>query len=128
MWMPFPDLKGQAPLRLVRHVRGAGRHTPFPDLKGQAPLRLAHKRRPQHRRYSPFPDLKGQAPLRRHGELPRGSQGASFPDLKGQAPLRPVDSSAEGEKLRTLFLTSKVRLHCDGATESIYDLKSAPFS
>ena len=36
----------------------------------------------------------------------------AFPDLKGQAPLRP--GQAEGAvREAILFLTSKVRLHCD---------------
>ena len=36
-----------------------------------------------------------------------------FPDLKGQAPLRPVRESGLHPRHRRLFLTSKVRLHCD---------------
>ena len=36
---PFPDLKGQAPLRPGPAVRRAQHQGPFPDLKGQAPLR-----------------------------------------------------------------------------------------
>ena len=38
---PFPDLKGQAPLRQLRHLGPGTEVMPFPDLKGQAPLRLA---------------------------------------------------------------------------------------
>ena len=36
-----------------------------------------------------------------------------FPDLKGQAPLRRGDVDGAHDALG-LFLTSKVRLHCDG--------------
>ena len=39
---------------------------PFPDLKGQAPLRLDPQTEATERANRPFPDLKGQAPLRHH--------------------------------------------------------------
>ena len=71
-----------------------------------------------------FPDLKGQAPLRpgvatakRHNDLP-------FPDLKGQAPLRPLHGTDDAVRAATLFLTSKVRLHCDNL--NIVAKNSAP--
>ena len=35
----FPDLKGQAPLRLLLEQIRQHTETTFPDLKGQAPLR-----------------------------------------------------------------------------------------
>ena len=38
---PFPDLKGQAPLRRGEALHHNGGALPFPDLKGQAPLRLS---------------------------------------------------------------------------------------
>ena len=38
---------------------------------------------------------------------------ASFPDLKGQAPLRRGGVESEDGEGLVLFLTSKVRLHCD---------------
>ena len=91
--------------------------TPFPDLKGQAPLRLGHSlfeglgvvalfltskvrlhcdllsRKTLDPDALPFPDLKGQAPLRRYTPPPASSASvAPFPDLKGQAPLRPGTS------------------------------------
>ena len=61
---PFPDLKGQAPLRLGFLLVRPDAQMPFPDLKGQAPLRHAS---PSGATATdrPFPDLKGQAPLRR---------------------------------------------------------------
>ena len=38
---------------------------------------------------------------------------APFPDLKGQAPLRHLSSRGFARQVKSLFLTSKVRLHCD---------------
>ena len=38
---------------------------------------------------------------------------ATFPDLKGQAPLRRVATPGVEGGMDVLFLTSKVRLHCD---------------
>ena len=66
-----------------------------------------------HATASSFPDLKGQAPLRPlQVAAPNVGQFAAFPDLKGQAPLRlEAKRLAVGDFL--LFLTSKVRLHCD---------------
>ena len=60
----------------------------FPDLKGQAPLRLKYPAQQMSSHRQPFPDLKGQAPLRRAGGLRVSEPAAAFPDLKGQAPLR----------------------------------------
>ena len=86
---------------------------PFPDLKGQAPLRLDYETDHGITRV-PFPDLKGQAPLRL-AALADGQQDPQpFPDLKGQAPLRRCDVRLSVWRDRILFLTSKVRLHCDG--------------
>ena len=49
-----------------------------------------------------------------------------FPDLKGQAPLRPT---APGGRWRhdRLFLTSKVRLHCDLVIGFSYLSEGFPF-
>ena len=133
----FPDLQGQAPLRPIKgHVLSESSCS-FPDLQGQAPLRrlnltcptnppplfLTSKVRLHCDRgccanrgpvAAPFPDLQGQAPLR-HGValLQNQRQEVAFPDLQGQAPLRPV-AVADTLPLHLLFLTSKVRLHCDG--------------
>ena len=84
----------------------------FPDLKGQAPLRLCRDAtlRPGE---PAFPDLKGQAPLRLLPPLPVATCGEPFPDLKGQAPLRPLPPAPVPAPRSPLFLTSKVRLHCD---------------
>ena len=82
---PFPDLKGQAPLRQRHAILKDGRTTPFPDLKGQAPLRLPDDVADVHLLGVPFPDLKGQAPLR--PVVPHDATEAEttpFPDLKGQ--------------------------------------------
>ena len=59
-----------------------------------------------------FPDLKGQAPLRQQPARDGTANGVPFPDLKGQAPLRPAAFATLPSTLG-LFLTSKVRLHCD---------------
>ena len=97
--MSFPDLKGQAPLRRQESLHlDAGRMPPFPDLKGQAPLR---------------PDLPDHAV----------EGGDAFPDLKGQAPLRRPRCPVHHHGSVVLFLTSKVRLHCDGE----WDFLSSPF-
>ena len=109
---PFPDLKGQAPLRPEVTDALLAYYSPFPDLKGQAPLRPRLPRRPQGGPVSlfltskvrlhcdiktaqgmgmsadPFPDLKGQAPLRPGPAVRRAQHQGPFPDLKGQAPLR----------------------------------------
>ena len=132
----FPDIKGQAPLRQGRLCRTslarcdlfltskvrlhcdspreppAGSSTAaFPDLKGQAPLRRpdGHQRLG---RQGAFPDLKGQAPLRLLIEQIRQHTETTFPDLKGQAPLR-LPGGCLLPSGPGLFLTSKVRLHCD---------------
>ena len=110
---PFPDLKGQAPLRqLTGGLPSWYRRPAFPDLKGQAPLR---RFQPNARALSQssFPDLKGQAPLRHAAgdDLSRGLH--AFPDLKGQAPLRYAPLRPLAAAGFDLFLTSKVRLHCD---------------
>ncbi len=66
------------------------------------------------RNQQPFPDLKGQAPLRQdRARSSRTRDGVPFPDLKGQAPLRPAHPAAGSGFPGPLFLTSKVRLHCD---------------
>ena len=83
----------------------------FPDLKGQAPLR--RDPRQPHPRDRTFPDLKGQAPLRPGPRRRRRETARPFPDLKGQAPLRPRAWENGGGTVVALFLTSKVRLHCD---------------
>ena len=116
--LPFPDLKGQAPLRHGRRgdARGGGLGLfltskvrlhcdlvlpfamancaiPFPDLKGQAPLRL-HVHIRDGAVLHPFPDLKGQAPLRPGGSRRRCMRRRGpFPDLKGQAPLRQIKNN-----------------------------------
>ena len=51
---------------------------PFPDLKGQAPLRLDQARDVTSMTSGPFPDLKGQAPLRRHGVSPVRRRSSAF--------------------------------------------------
>ena len=89
------------------------RGSPFPDLKGQAPLRRPAGQLPATPRYPPFPDLKGQAPLRLTAEQRRSAPRRPFPDLKGQAPLRLGTPPQERHAKESLFLTSKVRLHCD---------------
>ena len=43
----------------------------------------------------------------------------AFPDLKGQAPLRPVEVGTGAGLISQLFLTSKVRLHCDVAAFAV---------
>ena len=53
--------------------------------------------------------------------------GSSFPDLKGQAPLRPDHVETDPPAAVALFLTSKVRLHCDTLTPVNPDLPSALF-
>ena len=90
-----------------------GKEPAFPDLKGQAPLRSgAIIRIPED--VAPFPDLKGQAPLRRKHLLKRGP---ADPPLFLTSKVRlHCDSAAEAARGllgRLLFLTSKVRLHCD---------------
>ena len=50
----------------------------------------------------------------------------TFPDLKGQAPLRPhgiQDKAIE----KFLFLTSKVRLHCDKTRTGLFNTYIDPF-
>ena len=125
-WNPFPDLKGQAPLRPA----GKGGHVYFPNLFLTSKVRLHCDGAPSGGsldRRCAFPDLKGQAPLRPvdfdQVEFPDDA----FPDLKGQAPLRRVDNEGHirgGE----LFLTSKVRLHCDIFSVSSSGMRSSPFS
>ena len=84
----------------------------FPDLKGQAPLRL--RDRPEELAWA---CLFLTSKVRLHcGNLPetvtrRCGHGA-FPDLKGQAPLRLRHRARMQRDRRRLFLTSKVRLHC----------------
>ena len=58
---------------------------PFPDLKGQAPLRpdALSSRAPETIR--PFPDLKGQAPLR--PPTPRLRCEPARPPFSGSSPL-----------------------------------------
>ena len=92
---PFPDLKGQAPLRHLVHR----------DLRGTHILFLTSKVRlhcDMHRNSGP-----GRGPT-------------PFPDLKGQAPLRRADITADHGAAASLFLTSKVRLHCDLPTPTAY--------
>ena len=43
----------------------------------------------------------------------------AFPDLKGQAPLRRVAGGQLRGDLQQLFLTSKVRLHCDSRPAAV---------
>ena len=75
-----------------------------------------------------FPDLKGQAPLRRVLSSRPTQSPSLFPDLKGQAPLRrPRRSRGEGETSR-FFLTSKVRLHCDGLLQCRAEQLDGAFS
>ena len=114
---PFPDLKGQAPLRQLCDVHGAAHQGgPFPDLKGQAPLR----RVPEGFRERLPAALFLTSKVRLHCD---GSEAAlavtasfPFPDLKGQAPLRHMNKQIMFMPNIILFLTSKVRLHCDLST------------
>ena len=111
---PFPDLKGQAPLRGPR--QHPARHVqlpPFPDLKGQAPLRQDRSACSTRAAGKTFPDLKDQAPLRPPHPQHCSQQIRAFPDLKGQTPLRPGAVPCWDTDTPHLFLTSKVRLHCD---------------
>ena len=108
---PFPDLKGQAPLRPYLHECYCDMPATFPDLKGQAPLRPQTVASPlwHHR---PFPDLKGQAPLR-HGVSLFVDQGGEL-FLTSKVRLHcDVDLVLDLRQHVQLFLTSKVRLHCD---------------
>ena len=50
----------------------------FPDLKGQAPLRLKYPAQQMSSHRQPFPDLKGQAPLRLQADLFGQSVDAAF--------------------------------------------------
>ena len=93
---------------LVTEIRA-----PFPDLKGQAPLRRGPPGRLRPTRSALFLTSK----VRLHCDLwdPSGIRTGlePFPDLKGQAPLRRNIITNTAVEDRTLFLTSKVRLHCD---------------
>ena len=53
---------------------------------------------------------------------------ASFPDLKGQAPLRPEICEWSASVVPELFLTSKVRLHCDTKKAALPTDASTAFS
>jgi len=74
-----------------------------------------------------FPDLKGQAPLQRLSREPGETAGGTFPDLKGQAPLRPDTAAPTPKEPTDLFLTSKVRLHCDSLAAAWRSMSGALF-
>ena len=86
--VPFPDLKGQAPLRRTRATSAAGEEFAL-FLTSKVRLHCDSL-------FAPLPDVTSHP----------------FPDLKGQAPLRPGSSARPPWRMH-LFLTSKVRLHCD---------------
>ena len=95
------------------------RHRPFPDLKGQAPLRrLRHGHGVVER-----PPLFLTSKVRLHCGVSLhwlgSGQGWAFPDLKGQAPLRHVKIHGCYQSNKNLFLTSKVRLHCGRVTDPV---------
>ena len=62
---------------------------PFPDLKGQAPLRLGAQRDLCAGEYLLFLTSKVRLHCDYRGPGLSHAAGDPFPDLKGQAPLRP---------------------------------------
>ena len=62
----------------------------------------------------PFPDLKGQAPLRHRGQI-RVVSGLAGLFLTSKVRLHCDDTGTSDawQYMYDLFLTSKVRLHCD---------------
>ena len=114
----FPDLKGQAPLRRSACSSQDGTGCLF--LTSKVRLHCDNTIRASLKIIlGPFPDLKGQAPLRHQLiELVTGLTSKAFPDLKGQAPLRRCEVAYFLDFPVYLFLTSKVRLHCDNSSRS----------
>ena len=121
----FPDLKGQAPLRLRAFLYLVIYLLLFLTSK----VRLHCDRAPGSGRWKPTSMLFLTSKVRLHCDRSTsvcgGATVRAFPDLKGQAPLRPVTLQAQGWT-RPLFLTSKVRLHCDlplcGFQDAVADL------
>ena len=111
---PFPDLKGQAPLRQWWWRCGRRRRA---ALFLTSKVRLHCDLRSQvNRRFAPTglfltSKVRLHCDDHRHGRQDRPV--GPFPDLKGQAPLRLADNLALDPLYVDLFLTSKVRLHCD---------------
>ena len=67
---------------------------PFPDLKGQAPLRLRIRRPHDRSRHSLFLTSKVRLHCDHVEDQMRFGAVVPFPDLKGQAPLRPAQDQA----------------------------------
>ena len=74
---PFPDLKGQAPLRPLRGQDGHPIYTLFLTSKVRLHCDRIAAQRPE-RVPSAFPDLKGQAPLRPHRRPEAGAGALGF--------------------------------------------------
>ena len=116
--------------RVILVVRGQrNREPPFPDLKGQAPLRTSTQGSYRASAASLFLTSK----VRLHCDT--GTRSGSLPPrrtlfLTSKVRLHcdkiPRVDGAGGHP--ALFLTSKVRLHCDGRLKEILTATQQPFS
>ena len=116
--VPFPDLKGQAPLRLDA-VHGALAQGRILFLTSKVRLHCdGLSGWGWCRRGCLFLTSKVRLHCDRADLYALGlSVEEPFPDLKGQAPLRRLSVWRERVVTSGLFLTSKVRLHCDQLLE-----------
>ena len=120
---PFPDLKGQAPLRLDVQADAA---EAFESLFLTSKVRLhcdwrVLRDRPEELALFLTSKVRLHCDWRTHHEI--AIRGLPFPDLKGQAPLRRVDDEPGILVGAALFLTSKVRLHCDWVSPLVTFMK-----